>query len=83
MLTLMGLAARKLGEDLKGATAHVEKEMTLIPHRRIGKLIVLIRSSLLPNAQVREKLEKAALECPVHHSLHPDIKIECDFVWGL
>lgn len=83
MLTLMGIAARKLGEDLKGATAHVEKEMTLIPHRRIGKLIVRIRSSLSPNAQVREKLEKAAIECPVHYSLHPDVKVEYDFVWGL
>ena len=83
MLTLMGIHARKVGVDLKGASAEVEKEMVNAPHRRIGKLIVRIRSSLSPNAQVREKLEKAALECPVHHSLHPDIKVEVDFVWGL
>ena len=31
----------------------------------------------------KEKLEKAALECPVHHSIHPDISLEVDFVWGL
>jgi putative redox protein len=49
----------------------------------LGKIIVHIRSSLSPDSQVREKLEKAALDCPVHHSLHPDIKVEVDFVWGL
>ncbi len=83
MLTIMGIAARKLGVDLKGTSAEVEKEMASAPHRRIGRLIVRIRSSLNPDAQIREKLEKAALECPVHHSLHPDIKLEIDFVWGL
>lgn len=83
MLTIMGIAARKVGAELTGATAEVEKEMTSVPHRRIGKIIVRIRSVLSPNSQIREKLEKAAFECPVHHSLHPDIKVEVDFVWGL
>lgn len=83
MLTVMGIAANKLGVDLKGMTAEVEKEMASAPHRRIGKIIVRIRSSLSPNAMIREKLERAALECPVHHSLHPDVKVEVDFVWGL
>lgn len=83
MLTIMGVAANKLGIDLKGATAEVEKEMASIPHRRVGKIIVRIRSSLSPNQLEREKLEKAAMSCPVHHSLHPEIKLEIDFVWGL
>lgn len=83
MLTVMGIAARKAGLDLKGMTAEIEKEMTSIPHRRIGRLIVRFRSSLTPDQQMREKLERAAMECPVHHSLHPDIKLEFDFVWGL
>ncbi|MES2274061.1 MAG: OsmC family protein [Chlamydiota bacterium] len=83
ILTIMGIAARKLGVDLKGATAEVEKEMGTHPCRRVAKLIVRIRSALSPDAQVREKLEKAGLECPVHHSLHPDIQLEIDFVWGL
>ncbi len=83
MVTIMGIAARKAGVDLKGMTAEIEKEMASVPHRRVGKLIVRFRSSLTPNQQIREKLEKAALECPVHHSLHPDIKLEFDFVWGI
>jgi uncharacterized OsmC-like protein len=83
MITLMGIVALKLGVELKGTSAEVEKEMSAVGVRRIGKIIVRIRSALVPNPQAREKLEKAALECPVKHSLHPDIKVEVDFIWGL
>lgn len=82
MITCMAIEARKLGLELKGSTVEVEKEMALSP-RRIGRVIIRIRSPLLPNPLAREKLEQAAVRCPVHHSLHPDIKIEVDFIWGL
>lgn len=83
MATVMAIAAEKLAVDLKGTTLEVEKEMVSAPVRRIGRLIIRFRSSLVPTAQIREKLEKAALECPVHRSIHPDIKVEVDFIWGL
>jgi len=83
MVTLMGIAAKKAGFNLEETTAEVEKEMDSLPSRRIGKLIVRIRCPQLPSPQIREKLEQAALQCPVHHSLHPDVKKEIDFVWGL
>ena len=83
MITIMGIAAKKTGFDLSETTAEVEKEMTVSPKRRVGKLIIRIRSPHLPSPQIREKLEQAALQCPVHASLHPAIKQEVDFVWGL
>ena len=83
MITLMGIAAKKVGFDLSDTTAEVEKEMALTPKRRIGKVIVRIRCPRLPQPQIREKLEQAALQCPVHASLHEDVKQEIDFVWGL
>jgi putative redox protein len=83
MLTLMGICARQLGLDLKGATAEVEKEMAARPPRRIGRIVVRIRSQLSPNPEERQKMEQMALACPVHASLHPDIRLEIDFVWGL
>lgn len=82
MLTLMGIAARKLGIDLPEATIDVEKEMAGSP-RRIGRIALRFRSSLSPNSEVREALELAARSCPVHYSLHPDILIDIDFAWGL
>src|SRR5690242_1182548 len=69
MLTLMGIMARNLSVDIKGATIEVEKEMAKAP-RRIARIKATFRSSLLPSADVKEKLEEAAMSCPVHHSLH-------------
>lgn len=83
MLTIMGIAAKKVGFDLTETTAEVEKEMVAAPKRRVGKLIIRIRCHHLPSPQIREKLEQAALQCPVHASLHPEVRQEIDFVWGL
>jgi len=83
MITIMGIAAKKVGFDLSETTAEVEKEMEAAQKRRLGKLIIRIRCPHLPSPQIREKLEQAALQCPVHTSLLPDIKQEIDFVWGL
>lgn len=82
MLTLMGIASRKLGIDLKGTRGEVEKEMSTSGPRRVAKLVVRIRSALTPDAQAKERLERAALDCPVKHSLHPDIKLDVEFRWG-
>lgn len=83
MLTLMSLTAKKMGIELKGMKAEVEKEMITSPKRRVGKIIVRIQSSYSPNSDEQKKLEEAAIGCPVHLSMHPDIKIAFDFVWGL
>lgn len=83
ILTYMGIAAKKLALDLKGMTAVVEKEMTSSPKRRIGKLQVCVRCPFEPSSEAREKLEAAAKACAVHASLHPDIQVVIDFIWGL
>jgi putative redox protein len=82
MLTIMGIAARTLNIDISGATANVEKEMTAALPRRIERLTVKIHVPQSPSQVDREKLERAAHACPVHKSLHPDIKIPIEFTWG-
>ncbi len=79
MLTVMGILARRRGWALEGARAAVEKHMTAHPERRIGRLQV--RISLPPGLPVeaRAALERAALSCPVHRSLHPDVAVEVGF----
>lgn len=83
MLTLMGIGAKKLGIDLKGTTAEVEKEMSSAPPRRIGKLAIQIRCPFTLSPEAQSKLEQMAATCPVHASLHPDIKVETHFIWGV
>ena len=82
MLTVMGIAARTLKLDISGATVTVEKEMTATPPRKIHRLSVRIHVPQHLSLLDREKLERAAYTCPVHRSLHPDVQIPVEFVWG-
>jgi uncharacterized OsmC-like protein len=81
MLTLMALAAKKIGLSLENTKATIEKEMSSSPPRRIAKLKVVIESNLSPTAEEKQKLEDAAIHCPVHLSIHPDIIQEITFKW--
>ena len=80
MMTIMGIYARRLDIDLTGAGCEVTKHMSTSP-RRIGKLEVVFRMPRGIEQDVRTKLEKGALTCPVHHSLHPDIEVDLRFEW--
>jgi putative redox protein len=82
MLTVMGITARTLNVELTGATATVEKEMTAAPPRRIERLTVTIHVPGDVSVENRQRLERAALACPVHKSLHPDVQIPITFTWG-
>ena len=82
MLTVMGIMARTLDLNITGATASVEKEMTAAAPRRIQSLTVRIHVPHDVSTENRQKLERAAHTCPVHKSLHPDVQIPIEFIWG-
>ena len=82
MLTIMGIQARTLEIDIAGTTATVEKEMTATPPRMIASLKVKIHVPHAVSPENRQKLERAAHTCPVHKSLHPDVQMPIEFVWG-
>ena len=82
MLTIMGIYAERHGIDLRGTTVRVEKEMIAAPVRRIGSLATEIRIPLPGDHPQREALERAALTCPVHQSLHPDVAKPVTFLWS-
>jgi putative redox protein len=81
ILTVMGIAARKNGINMDGATAAIEKEMVVVPIRRIGKITVAITMPAGIQPAQRELLEKIAHTCPVHQSLHPDVKMPISFTY--
>lgn len=81
MLTTMAIAARRLEVDLSGATVRVRKEMTASPPRRVAKLTVEIAGPAAIPEPHRLTLEKAAVECPVARSLHPDVQTGIVFNW--
>lgn len=80
MVTIMGIYAQQNDIDLGQTKVRVGKEMTP-PPRRIGRLSVEIEVPLPESHPRRAALERAALTCPVHQSLHPDVEIPVSFRW--
>ncbi len=81
MLTTMGIVAKRHAIDLAGTRAHVIKEMVSQPLRRIGRLSVTITFPRRHDEAQRTLLERTAMACPVHHSLHPEIEVPLRFVY--
>ena len=82
VLTLIAIVAKKLSVDVSHMSAIVEKEMAAKPYRRIGKITVKVHCPRSFSEDIQQKLEKAGRECPVHHSLHPEIIQQIEFSWG-
>jgi putative redox protein len=82
MLTTMGIVAQRNNIDISGATVSVVKEMVTTPQRRIGRLPVVIRVPTQLSPEDRQRLENAAMTCPVHRSMHPDVQMPVSFEWG-
>ena len=81
MITVMGIAAARHNIDLKGTILDVSKEMVTSPERRIGSISVIFHMAPGIPQDKRTMLEAAAHSCPVHKSLHPDVKIPVQFIY--
>src|SRR5271170_5536733 len=82
MMTIMAMSAERMELDLTGSTVHVTKEMSSSPPRRIAKLGVQFTIPAPTTDEQRQKLKNAAMTCPVHKSLHPDVEIAVNFNWS-
>lgn len=83
VLTMMGIKAERLGVDLLGAEAVVEKEMQGRPPFEAKRLGVVVRCGAGFEEGIRTQLEQAGRECPVKHSLHPSVEVDIRFEWGV
>lgn len=82
MVTLMGIVGQRENLDLTGTTVNVTKEMVSSPVRRIGKLTVNINVPTKMTAEQQQKLRNAAMTCPVHKSIHPDVEMPIEFTFA-
>ena len=80
MFTIMGIKARDMGISLEGSVAEVTKTMAAEP-RRIAGIKVAFNMKSDADEKARMLLERVALKCPVHYSLHPDIEKDITFNW--
>ena len=84
LMSVVAIVAERNGLDVSKMNADLTMEMTASPASRIGSIKAVIR---LPDAKdvsdaVRQKLEAAANACPVKNSLHPDINVSVEFIYG-
>lgn len=82
MFTVMGIKARDLGVDLAGSTAEVTKVMGTDP-RRISAIHIVFTFATAVDDKTKTILERTAMTCPVHYSLHPEITQDIVFHWPI
>lgn len=82
ILTTAAMFAERHGISLTGARATVEKHMTIPPlPRRYARLPVRVVLPASVPVEMRERIEAAGRNCPVHASLHPDVDAPITFVY--
>ncbi len=82
MLTMMGIKANGMPEQLEGAYAEITKHMASDP-RRIKKIEVTLFMPASVSDKNRKILENTARTCPVLYSIHPEIEKVISFHWTL
>jgi putative redox protein len=80
MITIMAIKARDIDVELKGTTAEVTKVMAAEP-RRISEIHIHFEMDHAADDKTKTILERVAMQCPVHYSLHPEIKKLITFNW--
>lgn len=81
MATIMGIVADRREISLTGLKITVGKVMADDMPRRIAQLPVRIEIPMEESSPLKVLMVNAALTCPVHQSLHPDIKVPIDWCW--
>lgn len=81
MQTIMGIAAQKHNFDLGQPELEITKHMASNP-RRVDKIELRFDfKGQSFSAKEQKILQKAALDCPVALSLHPEIEQSVEFNW--
>ncbi len=79
MMTIVAIVAERDGLDVSGLRFSCSKHMTSQAPRRIASIPVVLHMPAGLNSAQRQKLERAALTCPVHHSLLEEIEKSVEF----
>lgn len=80
MLTVMGIKANDLGENMDGTIANVTKIMAANP-RRISTIKIELTFPDGISEKNQKILERTARTCPVALSLHTEIIQDIQFYW--
>jgi uncharacterized OsmC-like protein len=80
MFTVMAIKAESMNIHFVGSTAHVTKIMGIDPRRIIEVQILFFMKGMF-DTKTKIILENTAMNCPVLHSMNPEIKKNIHFNW--
>jgi putative redox protein len=80
ILTIMAIAVEKNGVNIKDTFAVVKKTMGNNP-RRIAKIEIDLTFPNEYDAKTKTILERAAYNCPVHHTLSKNVEKNISFTY--
>ena len=80
ILTIMAITVEKDNIDIKGTTAVVKKTMGTNP-RRIAKIDIDLTFPREYDQKTKTILERAAYNCPVHHTLSETVEKNISFTY--
>jgi len=81
IVTTIAIKGLQKGWDLKGSAAEVQKIMSKAAPRRIAQLNVVVKIPDRFDDKEKKHMAQIAHACPVHQSLHPEVKLNVDFDW--
>ena len=81
MATIMGISAKTHGFDIEGTSMEITKVMATDP-RRIAEIRIEFFFPHDYDAKTKRIIELAAKQCPVGHSLHPDLHQNVIYHYG-
>ena len=81
ILTIMAIAVEKENIDIKGTNAIVKKTMGINP-RRITKIDIDLTFPREYDRKTKTILERAAFNCPVHHTISKSVEKNISFTYG-
>ena len=79
MVSAMGMVAARRGIDLKGTRVRVKKRTAA---GRIESILVAIDVRADVGGDDRQRLERAALACPVKAALRDEVRVDVHFAWA-
>lgn len=83
MITTMAIRAADMNLNFNETKIEITKTMSQDAPRRIVEITatLIFTENFLATTQQKEQLERLARNCPVEKSLHPDIKLNINFIW--
>jgi uncharacterized OsmC-like protein len=82
VMTTIAIVAERSGISVDGMHMRVEKHMQSEP-RRVGNIPLEVHMPKALGEQERQKLERAGHACPVHKSIHAEVKAEITFIYDV